>query len=260
MWMILFVPNSFDLGVIFKRGGNMPEKELNVKLIQSPDDPIRILYSAARQCYSKDFVGDYNDINYEKAKKLIKSIIKSGHISIIEHLNYTFAIEGISRSESHQHVRHRIASFSQQSQRYCNAANNNNEFNYIIPPSIKNNSEALEVFIKTMMYINEQYKYLTKILSRDIDNGEKVNQDARYVLPNACETKFVTTMNASSLMHFFELRLCKRAQWEIRSVAKKMLNLCKDNCSVLFDMCGPKCKKLGYCPEGIRSCGMMPTE
>src|SRR6056297_3116608 len=124
----------------------MPETDLNIKLIQAPEDPIKTVYSAARQCYSKDFVGDYKSVDYEKAKKLIKSIIKSGHISIIEHLNYTFAIEGISRSESHQHVRHRIASFSQQSQRYCNATDNDHEFNYIIPPSIRNNYEALEIF------------------------------------------------------------------------------------------------------------------
>lgn len=239
----------------------MSSVEPNVILIQAPKDPIKILYAAARQCYSNNFSGDYftdnrQTIDYESAEMLIQDVINSGHISIIEHISYTFAIEGVSRSESHQHVRHRMASYSQQSQRYCNATKNG-EFNYIIPPSIKNNIEALQEFLETIYYLNEKYDKLVEILSRNNSNKEKVNEDARYILPNACETKFTTTMNASSLLHFFEVRTCNRAQWEIRSVAKQMLQLCKQNCPIVFESAGPKCKKIGYCPEGNRSCGKL---
>ena len=189
-----------------------------------------------------------------------------GHESPIEHVTFTFGIEGISRSCSHQIVRHRIASFSQQSQRYVKL----DQFEYIIPPEIEKNEKAKEIFIQSMNKCQEDYDKLVEILFEKhyqdlLDKGlnekkaksqaEKMSiEDARYVFPNACETKMVFTINARCLYNFFHHRCCERAQWEIRELATEMLRLVREVAPILFNNVGPNCLN-GACPEGKMTCG-----
>jgi thymidylate synthase (FAD) len=195
------------------------------------------------------------EVERDKQASFVSGILESGHTSPIEHVSFTFAIEGISRACSHQIVRHRIASYSQQSQRYVTE----NDMDYILPPSIAKIPEARERFEKFMDEVGETYKDLREIL---IANGmeKKANEDARFVLPQAAETKIVVTMNCRSLMHFFNLRCCTRAQWEVRSMADKMLKICREKLPAIFNVGGARCEQLGYCPESERfACGRFPT-
>lgn len=202
--------------------------------------------SAANLCYNPIGASEIlSDMTNEKATKLIKQVVSTGHTSTIEHMSFTFAVEGISRATSHQLVRHRIASYSQQSQRYVEAG----DFNYIVPPSIAQKPDLKEKYERFMDYVNETYK---DFLAYDIPA-----EDARFVLPNAAETKIVVTMNARSLLHFFEERCCGRAQWEIRTVANMMLAECRKVAPVMFEKAGPTCVTKGICEEGKRSCGLL---
>lgn len=226
-----------------------------VVLLSMTDNPESLIYSSFRQCYKKGFVGDdwEKELNSNSSlhKNFIKNVLESGHVSPLEHVSFTFAIEGISRSLSHQLVRHRIASYSQQSQRYVSSKDN---FNYILPLSIKKMTVIKEKFNSLMEEIKKFYddcKELTDI----------PNEDIRYILPNAMETKIVVTMNCRSLINFFNLRCCNRAQWEIRDMANKMLSICKEKLPVIFDEAGAPCKSLKYCPETSKfSCGKFPTK
>ena len=187
---------------------------------------------------------------WEVDPKAFKYAVASGHESVLEHCTFTFAIEGISRACSHQLVRHRMASYSQQSQRYVKM----DGFEYVVPESIKradacvfrSEMTTLDAYSDVMLLLSELYKSL-------LDAGIP-EEDARYILPNACKTNIVTTMNARELRHFFNLRCCNRAQWEIRELADRMLELCKETCPILFEDAGASCVK-GYCPEGKKSCG-----
>jgi len=172
--------------------------------------------------------------------------MNSGHTSTIEHAIFTFAIEGISRVTSHQLVRHRIASYSQQSQRYVKIKNIES-FKYIIPPKIFSNKKLHKKFIDDMKTIYEMYSYY-------IDAGIPA-EDARYVLPNSCETKIVVSMNPRSLYNFFKERLCLRAQWEIRNMSNEMLKILKHKAPTLFSYAGPMCETDLVCRQGKRSCG-----
>jgi len=181
----------------------------------------------------------FEKIDKEKAKQIIKRVTGYGHASVIEHASFTFSIEGVSRVMTHQLVRHRIASYTQQSQRYV--AYNTLE-NYITPPSIENNAEAKKIFDDTLKRISEAYQ---KLLNQKIPK-----EDARFILPNAAKTNIIVTMNARELRHFFNLRCCARAQWEIREVATEMLRQAKRATPALFENAGPSCVELGYCMEG----------
>lgn len=230
-----------------------------VDLITRTENPEEVVYSAFRQCYYKGFVGDKipEILNYEISKesqeKLIRKVIKSGHESPLEHVSFTFGIDGVSRSLTHQLVRHRIASYSQQSQRYTGEG----DYDYVIPKSIEENKDALEEYKKCMTYIINKYRQISKILE-DRESKKASKEDARYVLPNAAVTRIVVTMNCRSLMNFFALRLCSRAQWEIRELAEQMLTICKRESPILFENAGPRCMQLGFCPEE-KGCGWMPT-
>lgn len=216
---------------------------MKVKLISYTPDPEKTVAAAARLCYSR--VGAtqvLENLSSERVGELLDMILGMGHTSPIEHATFVFAIEGISRVTSHQLVRHRIASYSQQSQRYVNEE----AFDYIEPPSIAENPRAHEIFLAQMEAIRKAYKALQELVPRE---------DARYVLPNACETKLVMSMNARSLYNFFERRLCQRAQWEIRAMASLMLDEVKKVAPRLFAKAGPSCEVRGYCPEGKMSCG-----
>ncbi|WP_029459191.1 FAD-dependent thymidylate synthase [Solidesulfovibrio alcoholivorans] len=238
----------------------MPATTLAVNLLAHTPDALSLIYAAFRQCYHPGYVADMwprllsGEIAPEKQAEFVSRILASGHESPVEHVSFTFAVAGVSRALSHQLVRHRIASYSQQSQRYVDAAG----FDYVLPPQIAAIPEARARFEAAMAQAGAAYAELQEILAAN-GRGAKANEDARFVLPNACETKVVVTMNCRSLLHFFELRCCMRAQWEIRAMACAMLGLCREALPVIFAGAGARCERLGYCPEDERfSCGRYP--
>lgn len=218
-------------------------KHLKVELIAYTPEPEVAVAAAARLCYSSRGAAELKeDLGQEEAVSLIKKLAAVGHLSPTEHVSFTFAIEGVSRTLSHQLVRHRIASYSQKSQRYVPEP----FFAYITPPSIAANPAALALFRKKMEELQAAYWELSKLVPRE---------DARYVLPNAVETKLVCTFNARSLYNFFRLRCCRRAQWEIRELALKMREEVRRVAPTLFALAGPSCETEGICWEGEFSCG-----
>jgi len=181
----------------------------------------------------------FEKMDLETAKRIIKRVTGYGHMSVIEHASFTFSIEGVSRAMTHQLVRHRIASYTQQSQRYV-AYDTLEKF--VTPLNIAKNADAKKVFDDALEKISEAYR---KLLDMGIPK-----EDARFILPNAAKTNIIVTMNARELRHFFNLRCCNRAQWEIREVAIEMLKQAKKAAPALFENAGPTCVELGYCPEG----------
>jgi len=218
---------------------------MKVKLINYTKNPEKIVAQSARLCYSALDIEDLREKLSDKSIiKLIKKIMKLGHYSVLEHATFTFAIEGISRVTSHQLVRHRLASFSQQSQRYVKIKEKG--FPYVVPKSIEKNEKLAKIFIDTLKELDGIYRLL---LSHNIEA-----EDARYILPQAVKTKIILTANARELLHIFKLRCCNRAQWEIKEVAIKMLQEVEDIAPTIFENAGPPCI-LGPCPEGELSCG-----
>jgi thymidylate synthase (FAD) len=238
----------------------MAKVTMNVKLLEMSQNAIKLIYVACRQCYSEKFAGEVfadNSISIEKQEAFVKSIVASGHQSPLEHVKFTFAVEGVSRALTHQLVRHRLASYSQQSQRYVKEK----DFDFIIPPSIEKNAEAKNEFEKLMATIQQSYTKLLLLMGQDNISGETANQDARFLLPQASETKIVVTMNCRELLHFFEHRCCARAQWEIRGLANKMLEICCKELPAVFSQAGAKCEALKFCPEGEKfCCGKYPLK
>lgn len=228
----------------------MPEKQLHVELIAHTPLPEQVCALGAKLCYAKADVAALREkVSAQDQSAFLERIMQSGHLSVLEHASFTFAVEGVSRVLLAQLTRHRIASFSVQSQRYVSLAEN---FAYIIPPPIKAlGEEAVARYQAQMEQMQQWYVQWQQVLGA---KGESSNEDARFVLPNACETRLIVTMNARELMHFFELRCCQRAQWEIRALAEEMLRLAKRAAPVLFENAGPGCVR-GACPEGGKSCG-----
>lgn len=232
----------------------MPQVKPKVKLICHTDNPDEIVAMAARLCYSDaDIEALEEGVQARDQGKYIQRLMSMGHLSPIEHASFTFGIEGVSRSLLAQITRHRLASFSVKSQRYVGLAGKGEDgFSYIIPPAIEAlGPEASEDFCQQMHTIQRWYDEWVDKLG---NQGEKTFEDARFVLPNAAETKFIMTMNARELIHFFSLRCCNRAQWEIRAVAWKMLELAAGAAPYLFAKAGPGCI-CGSCPEGKKTCG-----
>ncbi len=229
--------------------------KVKVKLVSRTPDAEGLVAAAARLCYASDG-GKLFSRGSKPTDDMVRLLRKMGHMSPLEHAGFSFYISGVSRAMTHQLVRHRLASYSQRSQRYVAHGG----FDYIVPPKLRGkrvncggaSRDAVAYFEETMALLAERYRLLNEALG---NTGEESNEDARYILPNACETKIVVTMNARELMHFFEERLCNRAQWEIRLAADKMLALVKKACPSLFAGCGPKCLRFGRCPEGRMSCG-----
>lgn len=192
----------------------------------------------------------------EDVARLVRGLVRSGHHSALEHASFTFAIDGISRACSHQLVRHRVASYSQQSQRYVRFTEGEG---FIMPPKIAANAEAREVFLAAMEDARRSYDKLVELGLAEGRTNESVCEDARFVLPNAAETKIVVTMNARELRHFFSLRCCRRAQWEINRLAWTMRHLVLQVAPLLFEGAGPGCMS-GGCPEGRMTCGQPWTD
>jgi len=230
------------------------EAELKVVLLGHTPEPEATVAMAAKLCYSPSDIDDLREKIAEKDQRnFVAKLMDMGHMSPIEHASFTFAVQGISRACSHQLVRHRLASYSQQSQRYVSEKAG---FDYLVPPSIKNDKELADYFRKFMAQAQEAYNHIADLLNRKGLKGEAANEDARFVLPNAAETKIIITMNARELLHFFRQRCCNRAQWEIRAMATEMLILVKGVSPTIFRQAGPGCLK-GKCPEGNYSCGKM---
>lgn len=240
---------------------------MNVTLLSHTPNPEQLIACAARLCYSSaDVQSVMEGLTPEKTEEFIRMLSDMGHESPFEHVTFTFGIEGVSRSLLAQITRHRMASFSVKSQRYVKEF----EFSYVTPPEIANIPEACEIYKDAMEQDRLQYEKLEAILfahhkERLIGEGKDEKtaariaekaaiEDARYVLPNACETQMMMTANVRSLWNFFRLRCCSRAQWEIRELADRMLMLCKEVAPTLFLKAGPGCVS-GSCPEGKMSCG-----
>jgi len=241
---------------------------MNVQLLAHTPLPEKIIATGAKLCYSNSDISSLQDgLTDEKTESFIDMLVSIGHESVMEHASFTFGIEGISRACSHQLVRHRIASYSQKSQRYVNE----NSFEYITPPEIADIPDAQAEYDRLMYEINEGYERIADMLTERhtadfIAQGlsekdaaskarKKAIEDARFLLPNACETKIVVTMNVRSLFNFFKHRCCERAQWEIRAVANEMLRLCCEAAPTVFKNAGPSCVMTGKCPEGKMTCG-----
>ena len=229
----------------------MSEVIQNVKLLSYTPEAEKLTAMAAKLCYSPSSIDDIADgLTENKASAFIEKIVGLGHLSTIEHASFSFGIDGVSRTLLAQITRHRIASFSVQSQRYVSYSETG--FSYIIPPSIHAlGDDAVKRFEAQMQTMQEWYDGWRQALG---EHGEKSNQDARFVLPGACETKMILTMNARELLHFFEIRCCERAQWEIRKLAWHMLTLVCDVAPALFGTAGPSCLR-GKCSEGVKTCG-----
>lgn len=240
-----------------------------VTLLTYTTEPERTVASAAKLCYSASDISTIKEgLTDEKTASFVEMLAEIGHESPIEHAYFTFGIEGVSRSLLAQITRHRIASYSVQSQRYVKEKN----FSYVTPPEIAKDPETLKIYEESMAKAEETYHaladklsegYLNEFLAAGIDektakrNAEKkAIEDARFVLPNACETKLVMTINARSLINFFHHRCCNRAQWEIRDVADQMLALVSKVAPNIFKTAGPPCLT-GGCPEGKMSCGKL---
>ena len=217
---------------------------MNVVLLYHTPDPERAVATAARLCYAPVGAAELMEtMTDEQVHSVLRTIMESGHFSTLEHATYTFAVEGVSRTLTHQLIRHRLASFNQQSQRYVTFTD---EPQFIEPETVAADPQAHEQFSQAVDEAFAAYHHLVEL-------GIPA-EDARYLLPNACETKITVTMNIRELLHFFSLRCCNRAQWEIREVACKMLELVRPTAPHIFKTAGPGCVR-GACPEGKMCCG-----
>lgn len=248
--------------------GEPVEAKMSIKLVQHTPEPEKLIAAAARLCYSRSGAEKIMEgLEPSQVSSFLNMLLEMGHESPIEHISFTFTAEGVSRALTHQLVRHRIGcSYSQQSQRYVRL----DQFAYIIPPAIDQVPQAREKFINIMEQIQNTYNELSELLIERhyrafLEEGyshrqarhkaeKQAIEDARYVFPNACETKIMFTMNARALFNFFNQRCCNRAQWEIRNMAIEMLRLVRQVAPNLFRFAGPSCLT-GPCPEGKMSCG-----
>ncbi len=217
---------------------------MDVRLLYHTPDPERAVAVAARLCYAPIGAGDLMDeMSDEVARKVLCKIMGSGHYSALEHASYTYAVDGVSRAMTHQLVRHRLASYNQQSQRYVRF---DESLDVIVPPAVMQHDGTSSVFDRAVRSSLEAYREL-------LEAGVEP-EDARYVLPSAAETKIVVSMNLRELLHFFALRCCRRAQWEIRTLATRMLELAQPTAPYVLQDAGAPCRR-GSCPEASMTCG-----
>jgi len=221
---------------------------MEVRLLSSSHEPDLTAAAAALGCYSRyDAATLLGDMDPKRSEEILARVMGSGHHSVVEHAVFSFGVAGVSRALTHQLVRHRIASYSQQSQRYVKFR----KPDVVVPPSIQKDEARSRKFMELMDDIWELYREFTR--------DQVAVEDARYVLPNAAKTNITITMNARSLLNFFAIRCCTRAQWEIRELACRMLELVREAAPVIFRNAGASCEALGYCPEGEKCCGRYPT-
>jgi thymidylate synthase (FAD) len=217
---------------------------MQVNLLYHTPQPERAVATAARLCYAPIGAAELMEsMSDEQVSRVLATIMKSGHFSALEHASYTFAIDGVSRALTHQLVRHRVASYNQQSQRYVTYTG---EPQIVAPHTVVDDPEARAAFDTA---IDVAFATYTTLIEAGIPA-----EDARYVLPNACITKIVVTMNVRELLHFFEVRCCRRAQWEIQELAHRMLTVVEATAPYLFMDAGAACRR-GPCTEGKMTCG-----
>ena len=227
----------------------MPEVSLKVALLRHTLSPEETVALGARLCYSRAGIDDLTQrVSQKDQTAFVHKILGMGHDSVLEHASFTFGVEGVSRVLLAQLTRHRLASFSVQSQRYVSYENG---FGYVMPPKIAALGEEAQAEYRRQM--DEMHAWYCTWQEK-LGAGEGSNEDARFVLPGACETRLMMTMNVRELRHFFSLRMCSRAQWEIRALATEMHRLCMEVAPALFADAGPGCLR-GACPEGAKSCG-----
>jgi thymidylate synthase (FAD) len=225
---------------------------LNVTLLQHTPDPDRAVAIAGRLCYAPISAAELkSEMSDEAVAKLVRGLVASGHHSALEHASFSFAVDGVSRACTHQLVRHRVASYNQQSQRYVRFGGADS---FVTPPKIAADPAAERVFLEAMEHARAAYDELVDLGLADGRSKESVQEDARFVLPNAAETKIVVTMNGRELRHFFKVRCCKRAQWEINALAWTMRGMVMELAPALFRRSGPPCL-YGACQEGKMTCG-----
>ena len=226
--------------------------QLRVTLLQHTPDPDRSVAIAGRLCYAPISAADLQSaMTDDEVAKLVRILVRSGHHSALEHASFSFAVDGVSRACTHQLVRHRLASYNQQSQRYVHFGGADS---FVVPPKIAAHAEAAAIFLSAMDQVREAYDKLVGLGLAEGRTRESVQEDARFVLPNAAETKIVVTMNARELRHFFKVRCCHRAQWEINALAWEMRTMARAVSPVLFEGTGPSCL-YGKCGEGKMTCG-----
>ncbi len=216
---------------------------MHVELLTHTPEPEQVVAAAARLCYSNTSIGELMEKSKTDRQEFLEKILSLGHHSVMEHVSFSFGVEGISRACSHQLVRHRLASYSQQSQRYVS---HKQRFSAVTPESIVARPQLNERY---QQLLDEIHQFYGELLDADVPA-----EDARFLLPNAATTKLVVTMNGRELRHFFALRCCRRAQWEIQELARQMLKLVKPIAPTLFAKAGPGCIS-GPCPEGKMTCG-----
>lgn len=212
---------------------------MKVELLRYTPDPERLCAVAARTTFKHQPASEiFEKMDLEEARKILRRVLRHHHYSVIEHATFTFSIEDVSRALTHQLVRHRMASYSQQSQRYV-------EYNvtdsYVVPDSVLKNAESKKIYEDTLATILDAYKKLMKCGAS--------KEDARLLLSSSVKTNILVTMNARGLRHFFNLRCCERSQWEIRELAMEMLRQVRRIAPSIFENAGPSCLELGYCPE-----------
>lgn len=221
---------------------------MNVKLITHTPEPEKVVAAAAKLCYSSaaDIDTILDNLTQEKSEEFIRYLMSMGHSSPLEHISFTFGVEEVSRVLLAELTRHRIASYSVRSMRYVSES----EFDYVTPKTIKDK------------HLDGEYTALVEscrqLYDKMVDAGVP-KEDARMILPNSTHTRIIFTMNLRSLLNFLSLRECTRAQWEIREMANKIAEICKEKFPVLFSTAGASCVNKGYCPEGDKSCGIAPT-
>jgi thymidylate synthase (FAD) len=217
---------------------------MKVTLLSHTPEPERVVATAARLCYSPMGIDEVGAaLDGPETTRLVRMLAALGHLSPFEHVTFQFGVEGVSRTLTHQLVRHRIASYSQKSQRYVDE----DGFAFVVPPSVAARPAAAARFGEAMSRLRETYA--------DLVAQGVPREDARFVLPNACETKIIVSMNARALLHFFEARCCGRAQWEIRQLAECMLAEARRVAPAIFEKAGPSCVAHGTCREGKMTCG-----
>jgi thymidylate synthase (FAD) len=226
--------------------------QLRVTLLQHTPDPDRSVAIAGRLCYAPVSAAELKEgMSDSEVAALVGILVRSGHLSALEHASFSFAIDGVSRACTHQLVRHRLASYNQQSQRYVHFGGDDS---FVVPPKIAANPAAEQVFLAAMQQARSAYDQLVDLGLSEGRSRESVQEDARFVLPNAAETKIVVTMNARELRHFFSVRCCRRAQWEINALAWQMRAIVRDISPHLFAHSGPPCL-YGDCQAGKMTCG-----
>lgn len=226
---------------------------MKVELIAYTPNPDGLANLCAETCVSKNIPTIKTSANGFRS---LQEALDSRHESVIEHASFTFAVSGVSRALTHQLVRHRVASYSQQSQRYVKM----DDLDYIIPKSV---TDAIECELMNgggwnpngcLQDAIKEFDWCLKNVAERMRKLGVPEEDIRYLYPQGITTNIIVTMNARELMHFFAIRCCSRAQWEIKELAYRMLELVKDVAPAIFENAGPSCEQLGYCPEK-RSCG-----